>query len=153
MARRSLFRSPQLESPYFTGDSRLARRSRKPVWAVSSIEGSNPSLSAKQGVFLALCRANAHLQAVADGVEGGSTRDSVGPTVRDFVPSTFPPDVAEFVPDGPSPGELGHRLEAHIGEQSCSFIRVGSMPARSSADCQVATAAHSADRAPQEVVA
>jgi hypothetical protein len=47
MARRSLFRSPQLGSPYFMGDSRLVRRSRKPVWAVSSIEGSNPSLSAQ----------------------------------------------------------------------------------------------------------
>src|SRR2546430_17578356 len=65
------------------------RRSRKPVWAVSSIEGSNPSLSAKQGVFPAFCRANAPLKAVADRGARGSTQASVGPTLRDFVPSTF----------------------------------------------------------------
>jgi len=46
MAHRSLFRSPQLESPCFKGDFGPLRRSRKPVWAVPSIEGSNPSLSA-----------------------------------------------------------------------------------------------------------
>jgi len=52
MARRSLFRSPHAKSPYFKGVSRPACRSRKPVWAVSSIEGSNPSLSASH-VFAA----------------------------------------------------------------------------------------------------
>jgi hypothetical protein len=70
---------------------RLSVRSRKPVWAVSSIEGSNPSLSAKQGVFLPLCRANAPLQAVADGVDGGSTRASVGPHHEGFRSLHVPP--------------------------------------------------------------
>jgi hypothetical protein len=146
MRIRSLYRSLETRHPYSTGGYGRSSRSRKPVWAVSSIEGSNPSLSAKRGAFLALCRINALLQAVADGVDGGSTRASVGPTRRHFVPPTFPPDVPEFVPDEPSAGELGHMVRAPIGEQSGSFICAGFMPARTSADCQVVIAAHSRAR-------
>ena len=44
--RLSILLSTGDPSPVFTGDSVTPGRSRKPVWAVPSIEGSNPSLSA-----------------------------------------------------------------------------------------------------------
>ena len=44
--RRSLFRSLGAKSSVSMGEFETMRRSRTPVWAVSSIEGSNPSLSA-----------------------------------------------------------------------------------------------------------
>jgi len=45
MSRRSLFRSPEDESPYFMGLTANSRRSRKPVRAFRSFGGSNPPLS------------------------------------------------------------------------------------------------------------
>jgi hypothetical protein len=116
------------------------RRSRKPVWAVSSIEGSNPSLSAKQGAFWSLCRDNGRLQAVADGVVRGSTRASVGPSPRGFVPSTFPPDTVAFVHIEQSPGGFQHAHEPFIGEQRRSAVGEQSTLARTSADRHVITA-------------
>jgi hypothetical protein len=38
------------------GFSGRLSRSRKPVWAVPSIEGSNPSLSAQKQRFCGVCR-------------------------------------------------------------------------------------------------
>jgi len=45
MARHSLIRSPQTETPLNTSDSARLHRSRKPVTGFSPYEGSNPSLS------------------------------------------------------------------------------------------------------------
>ena len=56
------------------------RRSRKPVWAVSSIEGSNPSLSAELGHSAARAGESGHSRAGAEGLSGGSARANVGPS-------------------------------------------------------------------------
>jgi hypothetical protein len=118
------------------------RRSRKPVWAVSSIEGSNPSLSARQGVFRLLCRANALLEAVADGVARGSTQASVGPTKRDFVPSTFPPDAGAFVYIEQPTGGFQRAFQAHSGEQQLRFVGEESTLARTSDGRNIISARH-----------
>jgi hypothetical protein len=106
MRFRSLCGSLKQQKPYFTGDSTRATRSRKPVWAVSYIEGSNPSLSANQGVFSALCRYNGPPQAAAENAARGSTQATVGPSQRGFVPFPFPRDAAALAYLEPSKSNL-----------------------------------------------
>jgi hypothetical protein len=79
MRIRSLCRSLGTQCPYFTGDWGSISRSRKPVWAVSSIEGSNPSLSAPQPVFPGLSRDNTGSRTDTVGRARGSTQASVSP--------------------------------------------------------------------------
>ena len=106
------------------------RRSRKPVWAFRSIGGSNPPLSVLQPVFPQVSRPNYGSRTVTAGTARGSTQASVGPTLRDFVPSTFPPDVAEFVHIEAPIGELRLLLEpryrSFVGEKSMFTPRSGS---------------------------
>jgi hypothetical protein len=128
------------------------RRSRKPVWAFRSIGGSNPPLSVLQPVFHELSRDNEGSRTVAAGIARGSTQASVGPTLRGFVPSTFPPNVAEFVPIEPSTGEFHLALETHIGEQCSSLVGEQSMLARTSAGRHIIVAGHRRGRPFQEVV-
>ena len=116
------------------------RRSRKPVWAFRSIGGSNPPLSVLQPIFPALCRDKAGRRTVAAGVPGGSTQASLGPTLRGFVPSTFPPDVVAFVHIEQSTGRFQHALKPHIGGQRRSFVDEQSTLARTSTDCHMTTA-------------
>jgi hypothetical protein len=127
------------------------RRSRKPVWAVSSIEGSNPSLSVPQPVFPRLSRHNNGSRTDAVGRARGSTQASVGPTLRGFVPSTFPPDAVAFVHIKQATGGFQHALEPRIGEQRRSFVGEQSTLARTSADRQMFTAGRGG-RPFQEVV-
>ena len=117
------------------------RRSRKPVWAFRSIEGSNPSLSASQARFLRRFAGTTSVSRPSRTASPrGSTQASVGPTLRDFVPSTFPPDVVAFVDIEPSTGRFQHALEPRVGEQRRSFVGEQSTLARTSADRQMITA-------------
>ena len=50
MRIRSLCRSLHTQHAHFMGDYGRLPRSRKPVWAIPSIEGSNPSLSVSHQV-------------------------------------------------------------------------------------------------------
>ena len=125
------------------------RRSRKPVWAFRSIGGSNPPLSVPHPLFRGLSRHNDWSRTVTAGTARGSTQASVGPTLRDFVPSTFPPDVAEFVHIEPPIGELRLPLESRYR----SFVDEQSMFTRRSAGRQAIIAGHGSRHPFQEVVA
>ena len=85
----------------------------------------------------------------AAGIPRGSTQVSVGPTLRDFVPSTFPPNVAEIVRIDPSVGELRNPLE----ELSAIFVGERSVSTRTRAERQIITAGHRRRHPFQEVVA
>jgi hypothetical protein len=65
------------------------RRSRKPAWAVSSIEGSNPSLSATAAKRQHLL-GNRMLRHTVQLIRRGSTEASLGRLPRVFVPSAVP---------------------------------------------------------------
>jgi hypothetical protein len=125
------------------------RRSRKPVWAFRSIGGSNPPLSVPHTLFDGLSRRNDSPRTVTAGTARGSTQASVGPTLRDFVPSTFPPDVAEFVDIEPSMGELRLPLEWRYR----SFVGEKSMFTRRSAGREAIIAGYGSRHPFQEVVA
>ena len=115
------------------------RRSRKPVWAFRSIGGSNPPLSVFQPVFPAVSRGKWGSRTVAGGTARGSTRASVGPALRKFVPPTFPPDVVEIVRIGSSSfGELRYPLE----KRSATFGDERSQSARISAERRIVNAGH-----------
>ena len=125
------------------------RRSRKPVWAFRSIGGSNPPLSVLQPVFPQVSRPNYGSRTVTPGTARGSTQASVGPTLRDFVPSTFPPDVAEFVHIEAPIGELRLPLEPRYR----SFVGEKSMFTRRSGSRQAIIDGHGSRHPFQEVVA
>jgi hypothetical protein len=114
------------------------RRSRKPVRVFRSDEGSNPSLSVFQTVFSALPRDKDCCRTVAVGIARGSARASVGPALREFVPPTFPPDVAWIVSTGPSIGELPYPLQG----RSATFVGERSLFTRASADRKIINAGH-----------
>ena len=76
------------------GSGTPPRRSRKPVWAVSSIEGSNPSLSAELGHSSARAGESGHSRAGAEGLSGGSARANVGPSGWLAVPPAVPPNMS-----------------------------------------------------------
>jgi hypothetical protein len=67
------------------------RRSRKPVWAVSSIEGSNPSLSAEVGRSPAPAGESGRFLAGGWTGPGGSTQANVSPFAWLVVPPAVPP--------------------------------------------------------------
>jgi hypothetical protein len=75
-----------------------------------------------------------------DGVARGSTRASVGPSPRGFVPSTFPPDTVAFVHSEQSTGGFQHSVEPRVGEQRRGVVGEQSTLARASADRQMITA-------------
>ena len=124
------------------------RRSRKPVWAVPSIEGSNPSLSVPQAVFRDLCRYKERVRTVAAGVERGSTQASVGPTLRGFVPSPFPPHGGEFVHSMRRVEALAQLSEPLIRDQYGSSVGASSMLA----DRQLVIADYGGGESREEVV-
>ena len=125
------------------------RRSRKPVWALRSIGGSNPPLSVSQPVFSRVSRRNGGSRTDAVGTARGSTQASVGPNLRDFVPSTFPPDVGEFVYIEPPVGELRRPLES----RNHSLADERSMFTPRSAGRQAIVAGHGSRHPVPEVVA
>jgi hypothetical protein len=65
-------------------------RTRKPLWAFRSTEGSNPSPSASQAKIRSLSRAFAGREAASRGGSDGSTKVSRTLRFRPFVPPTFP---------------------------------------------------------------
>ena len=99
--------------------------------------------------FSSVSRPNYGSRTVTAGTARGSTQASVGPTLRDFVPSTFPPDVAEFVYIEPPIGELRHALESRYR----SFVGEKSMFTRRSAGRQAIIAGHGSRHPFQEVLA
>jgi hypothetical protein len=114
------------------------RRSRKPVWAFRSIGGSNPPLSVFQAVFSTLSRDKDCCRTVAVGIARRSTRASVGPPFRDFVPPTFPPDLAEIVRIDPSIGEFPYSLQV----RSATFVGERSLLTQTSAERKIISAGH-----------
>ena len=99
--------------------------------------------------FPQVSRPNYGSRTVTAGTKRGSTQATVGPTLRDFVPSTFPPDVAEFVHIEAPIGELRLPLEPPYR----SFVGEKSMFTRRSASCQAIIDGHGSRHPFQEVVA
>ena len=124
------------------------RRSRKPVWAFRSIGGSNPPLSVFQPVFRAFSRRKCGSRTVAVGTARGSTRANAGPVLGDFVPPTFPPDVAEIVGIDPPIGKFTYLIE----KRSATFRGKRSVSTRISAERPIVNAGH-ASRHPFQGVA
>jgi hypothetical protein len=92
------------------------------------------------------------MQAVVEIALPGPTQASAGPTLTGFVPSAFPPGVAEFVRAERSTSELEHALETHLGKQSNGFARKQSTPSLTSADREIIVAGHRRGRPFEEVV-
>jgi hypothetical protein len=89
------------------------RRSRKPVWAVPSIEGSNPSLSVELGRSPAPAGESGRFSAGDGTGPDGSTQANVSPFAWLVVPPAVPPSLPLRASQKRGTSRAASRLAAH----------------------------------------